>query len=285
MNLGKKLRIRKFFRKGKTVIVPMDHPLYSGPLKGLEDPTKLVKIISQTEADGILVAPGTLERVQDVLGDLGVVLRMDGTHTRLGSHIEKISTITTVEHALKMGADMGALNIFCGVENENELLQKLGMTAVACSEWGLPLIGEMIPGFVLDQHYGKTKDKTESQQALEKSRGSAPRDQITDGIKLVSRVGAEIGADIIKTNYTGTTESFREVINTATVPVLVAGGPKTGSDKEFLTLIKECVDAGAMGVCMGRNVWQRENVSGMLAAICAIVHDSASVADAIKLLS
>jgi len=272
MSSGKKLRMRRIFRKDKAVIVPIDHPLYNGPLKGLEDPVSLVKVISQSEADGILVAPGTLERVQDVLGDLGVVLRMDGTHTRLGSHVERIGMITTVECAIKMGADMVVLNIFCGVENEDELLNKLGMAAVACSEWGIPLIGEMIPSVSLDHHYGKSKDKTITQ------------DDITDGVKLASRVGAEIGADIIKTNYTGTVESFREVINTATVPVVVAGGPKAGNDLEFLTMIKECMEAGAMGICIGRNVWQRENVPGMLNAICAIVHNSASVADAAKLL-
>ena len=79
-------------------------------------------------------------------------------------------------------------------------------------------------------------------------------------------------------------ESYREVTETATVPVLAAGGPKTGSDEEFLAMIKDSMDAGGKGVCMGRNVWQRDNISGMLAAICAIVHDSASVEDAVKLL-
>jgi fructose-bisphosphate aldolase/2-amino-3,7-dideoxy-D-threo-hept-6-ulosonate synthase len=272
MNLGKKLRMRRFFQKGKAVIVPMDHPLYNGPLKGLEDPIKLVKTISQTEVDGVLISPGTLERVEDVLGNLCVILRMDGTHTRLGSHVEKISMITTVEHAVKMGADMGVLNIFCGADNEDELLQKLGMASVECSEWGLPLMGEMIPNLTLYHHYGKSNGKAITQ------------DDITDGVKLASRVGAEIGADIIKTNYTGTVETFREVINTATAPVVVAGGPKTGDDLEFLTMIKECMEAGAMGICIGRNVWQRENVPGMLDAICAIVHNSVDVADAAKLL-
>jgi len=272
MNIGKKLRMRRFFSNGKVVIVPIDHPLYNGPLQGLEDPIKLVNLISQTEVDGILIAPGTLERVENVLGNLSVILRMDGTHTRLGSHVERISMITTVEHAVRMGADMGVLNIFCGTENEDELLQKLGMAAVACSEWGLPLMGEMIPSLTLYHHYGKANDKAITQ------------DDITDAIKLASRVGAEIGADIIKTNYTGSVESFREVVNSATVPVVVAGGPKTGGDLELLAMIRDCIEAGAAGVCMGRNVWQRDNVPGMLNAICAIVHNSADVDEAAKML-
>jgi len=97
---------------------------------------------------------------------------MDGTHTRLGSHVERIDTITTVEQSIKMGADMVALNIFCGVENEDELLRKLGMAAVACSEWGLPLLGEMIPGFLLDQHYAKAGEKNPEQD-----------NNLTEGIK------------------------------------------------------------------------------------------------------
>ena len=106
MQIGKKLRMRRFFGKGKALIVPMDHALYSGPIKGIEDIVSLVDMISKTEADGILVTPGMLEHLEKVIGDLSIVLRIDGTHTRLGSHLERIDLITTVEHALKIGADM-----------------------------------------------------------------------------------------------------------------------------------------------------------------------------------
>ena len=112
MQTGKKLRLRKFFRKGNALIVPLDHALYSGPVKGIEDVEELVKSISETEADGILLTPGILEKVADVVGDLSIVLRIDGTHTRLGKHLERIDLITTVENALFLGADMVVVNVF-----------------------------------------------------------------------------------------------------------------------------------------------------------------------------
>jgi len=265
METGKSLRIRRFFRRGKTVIVPLDHALYSGPVRGIENPTNLVKMISQSEADGVLLTPGTLRKVKDVIGGLSVVLRIDGTHTRLGSHLERTSLISTVEEALKLGGDMVAINVFVGTDNEDILLKKLGMVATACADWGLPLMAEMLPITTLEYHYGKEKKEDVN---------------IAEDIKLVTRLGAEIGADIIKTHYTGTVESFKEVVETATVPVVIAGGPKVSNDEEFIKLVKEITVADASGVCMGRNIWQAEDPRKMLDIVCAIVHKGIEIDEA-----
>ncbi len=266
---GKRLRMRRFFKKGRALIVPMDHALYSGPVKGIEDIISLVDMISGTEADGILVTPGILEHLEEVIGDLSIVLRIDGTHTRLGSHLERIDLITTVEHALKMGADMVVVNVFVGVENEDELLQKLGLVATACREYGIPLMAEMIPNSTLTHHYakgGKEKDNNKT----------------TEDIKLVSRLGAEIGADVIKTHYSGTIDGFKEITSTTPVPIVIAGGPKTEGDEEFLKQVKDAMTAGAKGICIGRNVWQRRNTQNMIKALSAIVHHDAKVDEVLK---
>jgi fructose-bisphosphate aldolase / 2-amino-3,7-dideoxy-D-threo-hept-6-ulosonate synthase len=97
-------------------------------------------------------------------------------------------------------------------------------------------------------------------------------------------MGAEYGGDLIKTIYTGNPQEFAGVVATTTVPILVAGGPKTGSDAEFLGMVKDCMGAGAAGITMGRNIWQRPHVEGIIAALCAIVHQDASVDEAIRLL-
>jgi DhnA family fructose-bisphosphate aldolase class Ia len=94
-----------------------------------------------------------------------------------------------------------------------------------------------------------------------------------DLIAHVCRVGAEIGADIIKTNYTGDPDSFKKVIKGCPVPVLVAGGLRTNSDLELLENIKGAIDAGAGGVAIGRNVFMNESPSTMVRRICAIVHN------------
>lgn len=259
MNLGKKLRMRRIFRQGRAVIVPLDHPLFFGPIQGLENPVELVRKVAEGGADGVLITPGTLELVADVIGDLAVVLRIDGTHTRLGHHLERIDLISSVRDAARMGVEAVVLNIFVGADNEDMLLNKLGRVAEDCREHGIVLVGEMIPEPVLKSHYGTgAKEMTDEERA--------------EFVALASRCGAEIGADIIKTAWTGSGESFQKVTGTATRPVLVAGGPKSGDDASLLSMIQDALNAGAAGVCVGRNVWQREDMSKMLAKVCDLVH-------------
>jgi len=271
METGKALRLRRIFSKDRTVIIPIDHALYSGPIKGIENLERLVSIISQTPVDAILITPAMLMRVRDVIGNLATVVRIDGTHTRLGSHLERIDLITSVERALKVGADMVVINVFVGTENEDELLKKLGRVATVCFEWGLPLMAEMIPSYILRYHYAQEEKDYDEERAA-------------DEIRLTSRLGAELGADVIKTHYTGSMDTFKEVVSTTPVPVVIAGGPKTRDNKDFLQLVKEAMQAGAKGICMGRNVWQRKNIQGMILALCRIVHDNATMEKVVKLI-
>ncbi len=263
---GKQIRLQRLFGRKKTVVVPMDHPVYFGPLPGIEDPRRLVRDVAATPADGVLLTLATLERVAGELGRLGTIARLDGTHTRLGSHLIEIDQVSSVEHAVACGADAGVLNVYVGAENERDLLRKLGTTAEACDRWGLPLIGEMIPIGALGTHYG-AKEKI-SEEVL------------ADQTALAARVGAELGADLIKTNYTGSAESFRRVIEGASVPVIVAGGPSGKSVTDLLRMVEACVTAGAAGICIGRNVWGRPNRGEILKALCRIVHDGATAAAA-----
>jgi fructose-bisphosphate aldolase / 2-amino-3,7-dideoxy-D-threo-hept-6-ulosonate synthase len=263
MHKAKQLRMRRLFKNGKAVIVPMDHPVYFGPLPGVADPVALVKDVAQTPCQGVLLTLATLGRVSDVIGNLGTIARIDGTHTRIGQHLTTIERFASVEHAVACGADACVLNIYVGADNESELLHKLGTTAEDCERWGLPLVGEMIPIGILAGHYGPTTKKLSEAE-------------VTDQITLASRVGAEMGADIIKTSYTGSRDSFRKVVEGATVPVIVAGGPCGDSTQGLLQMVEDCMAAGAAGVCIGRNVWQRPNRKEILAAICQIVQEGAS---------
>jgi fructose-bisphosphate aldolase / 2-amino-3,7-dideoxy-D-threo-hept-6-ulosonate synthase len=259
MSTGKELRLRRFFQHGRCVIVPMDHPLYFGPLKGLEDPGALVADTAATQADGVLLTLATLGRVTKQIGNLGTIARLDGTHTRLGKHLTQLGRVSSVEYAVACGADAGVLNIYPGADNEDELLLKLGETAEACAQWGLPLVGEMIPIGCLQGHYNA-------------GAGKLSPDELADQVALAARLGAELGADLIKTNYTGSKESFSYVVKTATVPVIVAGGPCGDSEESLLQMVSDCLEAGAAGICIGRNVWQRENRVELLQKLCKIVH-------------
>ena len=268
---GKKIRLRRFFRHERTVIIPMDHPMYGGPVPGLEDPIKIIAKIANTEADGILISPWLIPRVCDVAKQLAVCARLDGGNSSLGKRIDQACNVVSVQQALRFGAEMVAANIFVGGDNEPEMFKKLGDTAMDCEKWGIPLLAEMIPATALEHHYGRQ----------EKAKAEPTQD---DPVEIVTRMGAEYGGDMIKTIYSGDIDQFRRVVKHATVPVVVAGGPKTGSDIEFLTMVRDCIQAGAAGITMGRNVWQRQRVEGMIASLCAIVHHDASVEEALRLL-
>jgi len=129
---GKQMRLRRLFRNGRSVIVPMDHPLYFGPLPGIVDPRALIKDVAATKSNGLLLSLATLSRNVSEISDLGTIARIDGTHTRLGKHLSEIDRVHSVEYAVASGADAAVLNIFVGAENESELLRKLGETAEQC---------------------------------------------------------------------------------------------------------------------------------------------------------
>lgn len=264
---GKMLRLRRLFGKGRSVILPMDHPMFFGPVEGVVDPRKLVQDAASTPADGLLLTLATMNRVADCAGSLGMVARIDGTCTKLGRPAET-ERFSNVDYAVACGADACVLNVYVGVDNESDLLYKLGTTAEACDRWGLPLVGEMIPVAALAGHYNPGAAKVSEEE-------------MTEQVALACRVGAEMGADLIKTAYTGSRESFSKVIESATVPVVVAGGPCGDSVEGLLQMVEDCVLAGAAGVCIGRNVWQRENRVELLTAICAIVHDGVAAKDAL----
>lgn len=103
-------------------------------------------------------------------------------------------------------------------------------------------------------------------------------------VKLAARAGAELGADIIKTNYTGDPDTFREVVKGCPVPVVIAGGPKIETEEELLQMVKDSVEAGGAGVAIGRNIFQADSPANMTRAIAGIVHDGLSVEEAVRIL-
>jgi fructose-bisphosphate aldolase/2-amino-3,7-dideoxy-D-threo-hept-6-ulosonate synthase len=99
-------------------------------------------------------------------------------------------------------------------------------------------------------------------------------------VKLAARVGAELGADIVKTNYPGSPESFSEVVKGCKVPVVIAGGPKMSTERELLTMVYDSVQVGGTGVAIGRNIFQAENPTLLVRKLCAVVHQSLTVEEA-----
>ena len=153
------------------------------------------------------------------------------------------------------------MHVNVGAENEPEMLEALGMTTLVCEEWNMPLLAMMYPR-------GK-KVKNEHDPEL---------------VMHAARVGAELGADVIKTNYTGNPDSFKDVIRGCPVPVIIAGGPKANTDAEVMKMVEDAISAGASGVSIGRNVFQHKNQANMTKAMCKIVHEGLSAEEAMGML-
>jgi len=270
MTLGKQLRRRRIMGRGRTVIVALDHGIAAGMVRGLENPLAVVKTVARTGADGILVTPGVLETVVEEVGNLAILLRIDGCVSPYGSGPMRL--FSNVEDAVGMGVDAVVMNATIGAPHESDELQKIGTIATEGRRWGMPVVAEILSQRMMANHMDMTgagKDRL-------------PTD-IGDDIAMACRFGVELGADAIKTRYSGDIEGFRKIVSCTDRPILVAGGPLRDSTLEStLRLVDDVLEAGASGVIFGRNIWQQPDPAEALRALCAMVHEDATVEEALE---
>jgi len=253
-------RINRIFRPdGRALIVAMDHGLLDGPCPGLENPGETIAKIVAGGADAVLTSYGVARRFARELAPVGLILRADGGSTSLGTGDGPGALFFKVESALRLGADALAVTAFPGAPHEATTLENLAALVEAAHTWGLAILGEMVPGGF----------------------DSAPQYRTLENIALAVRVGAELGADFIKTPYA---PGFERVASTCYVPVVILGGAKRGSERAMLTDIKTALDAGGAGVAIGRNIFQSADPTAMTAAVAAILHQDASVDAAMGIL-
>jgi class I fructose-bisphosphate aldolase len=169
--------------------------------------------------------------------------------------------VCTVEEAVRFGADAVSIHINIGADDEKDMLRDFGYVSREAQSWGMPLLAMMYTR-------GK-KIKNEYDVSV---------------VKHAARVGAELGADIVKVPYTGSPATFREVVEGSFVPVVIAGGEKMETDEDILNMVKGSLDAGGAGVSIGRNAFQHHAPELIVKAISLLVHEDSSVKEALKLL-
>jgi fructose-bisphosphate aldolase/2-amino-3,7-dideoxy-D-threo-hept-6-ulosonate synthase len=259
--IGKRIRLDRIMNRGtgKTVIVPMDHGLTVGPIQGLEDMRTTVNRVAEGGANAVLLHKGIIRAGYRGYGkDIGLILHLSGS-TTLGPDPDDKVLVADVLEAIKLGADAVSIHINIGSKTEQAQLRVLGEVAETCEDWGMPLLAMIYP------------------------RGEKIKNQYdVKVVKHVARIGAELGADIVKTNYTGSQETFREVVKGCPVPVVMAGGPKTETEEEFCQMVYDSVKAGGAGAATGRNVFQHKDPASMVRVICGIVHEGLDVKTALK---
>lgn len=260
--IGKQIRMERIINRKtrKTVIIPMDHGVTIGPVKGLIDMGKTVDLVAMGGANAVIGHMGLVLHGHRGYGrDIGLILHLSAS-TCLGPDPNNKVLVNSVESAIKMGADGVSIHINIGAADEASMLEDLGEVSQQCIEWGMPLLAMM---------YARGDDIDDEKDV--------------EAIKIAARVGAELGADIIKTVYTGDPESFAQVVEGCPVPVVIAGGSKLG-DLETLKMVQGAMEAGANGLSIGRNAFQHEHPDRLVKASSAIVHEGITAEEAMELL-
>lgn len=258
--------MRRVFRNGKMLVLPFDHPIYFGVQPGTEDPGKLLALARENGATAVLVTAGALRAGLDEVGDLGIIMRIDATLCHKTGPDTIMHLLHTAEEASALGADMVVLNCYIGmgdIEAESALLEKLATISAECEQIGMPLCAEIIPRV--------------------KYTDPAQKMPTSGDMAMAMRLGLEYGCDVIKTVYNGDPEGYAKAVAAGHLPVIMAGGPKTSGELDFLRQVHEAVTHGACGVAIGRRVWGSEHPVAAFKAIKALVMDGATADEAIAL--
>jgi len=259
---GKEIRLERIIDRNtrKTIIVPMDHGVTNGPVAGLIDLGEAVDRVAEGGANAVLGHVGLALHGHRKSGrDVGLILHLSAS-TSIGPDPNEKVLVNSVSNALKMGADAVSVHINIGADSEARMLADLGTVAIECMEWGMPLLAMMYP---------RGRKITNEHQV--------------EHVALAARVAAELGADMVKTVYTGDPDSFRTVTRGCPVPVVVAGGSKT-DDLSTMEMIEGAMQGGAAGISIGRNAFQHRTPDRFVRAAGLIVHEGKSAKEAYEFL-
>jgi DhnA family fructose-bisphosphate aldolase class Ia len=251
---GKELRLRRIFPgpRARLFAVPMDHSLSYGPIAGLADVGGTAKALQEGGARCFIVHKGTVRALRPVLAP----------STLLGIHLSASTSLSpeggrkhlagTVAEAVRLGADLISVQVNFGDPGEGSMLSDLGHVAEECESLGMPL---------LCMAYVRQKGRENDPSALAHA----------------CRAAADLGADIVKTNFPGI-EGFREIVAGTPVPVLVGGGSKVEREEDLLSLVRNSVAAGGRGLCIGRNLFQAADLSATARRVAGLLESASGPA-------
>jgi len=253
MDWGLKNRISKIIKPktGRTVMLAVDHGYFMGPTTGLERLDEMVNPLLPY-ADTLMLTRGALRNYVSPEVDVPIVLRVSGGTSIIGPELLREGIIASMRDAIRLNVAGVAFSIMVGAPFERDTL--LGFTKVIdeAADYGIPVVAVTAVGkeMVRDARY----------------------------MSLASRMAAELGAHIVKTYYV---EGFEKVVDTCPVPVVIAGGKKQ-PEADALKMAADAIAAGAVGVDMGRNIFQSEDPVAMIQAVRAVVHDNATPKEAFQ---
>lgn len=237
---------------GHCMFLPIDHGYFQGPTTRLERPGETIKPIIEY-CDALFVTRGVLRSCVKPDGSKPIILRVSGGASMIGKDLANEVITTSITEAIRLNASAVGLSIFVGSDYEKETLTNLANLVNACEDYGIPVMAVTAVGKELEKRGARY-------------------------LGLCCRIAAELGAKVVKTYWCD--DGFEKVVAGCPVPVVMAGGPKVGSDKEVLDFVYDGMQKGAIGINLGRNIWQNDYPVAMAKALRSIIHENATPGEA-----
>jgi len=237
----------------RALMLAVDHGYFLGPTEKLEVPRKTTTPLLKY-CDSIMLTRGVQRTSIDPKSSVPIVLRVSGGSSIIGEDLSNEQITVSIKDAIRLNASALAMSIFVGSKYEQQTIVNLGRLVNEAEEYGIPVLAVTAVGKEIGQKDARY-------------------------LSLACRIAAEQGAHIVKTYYC---ENFDKVIESCPVPIIVAGGKKI-AERDALELAYNSIKGGAVGVDMGRNIWQSKNPVPMIRAVRAIVHGNANVDEAYEL--
>ncbi len=254
MDWGLKNRLSSIIKphNNRALMLAVDHGYFLGPTEKLENPKKVIAPLLK-HCDSLMLTRGVQRTSVPAETDTPMVLRVSGGSSIIGDDLSQEDITVSIQDAIRLNASALAMSIFVGSKYEYQTVVNLGKLVSEAEQYGIPVLAVTAVGKELgkDARY----------------------------LSLACRMAAEQGAHIVKTYYC---ENFEKVVESCPAPIIVAGGKKI-PERDALQLTYNAVKAGAVGVDMGRNIWQSEHPVAMIRATRAIIHQNANVDQAFKL--
>ena len=235
-------------RDGRAMFLPVDHGYFQGPTRKLEDPGKTIEPILPY-ADAIMLTRGILRNRVNPAITKPIILRVSGgTSMARKEELDHEGITTSIRESLRLNASAVSMSIFVGSEREHQSLLNLSNLVNECEEYGVPTMAVTAVGTEMGKRDARY-------------------------LALSSRIAAEMGARVVKTYYCE--DGFDKVVRGCPVPIVIAGGPKVDSEIEVFNWIHDAIQKGAIGVNLGRNIWQHDHPVAMAKAVRSIIHKNA----------
>lgn len=236
---------------GRCMFLPIDHGYFQGPTTNLEKPGKTIQPILEY-SDALFCTRGVLRSCIDPVNSKPIILRVSGCTSMVGEDLANESLTTSIEEAIRLNASGVGISVFIGSKYEHQTLLNLSTLVNEAERYGIPVMAVTA--------VGREMEKRDARY-----------------LALCCRIAAELGARVVKTYWC---ENFEKVTNGCPVPVVMAGGPKVNSDLEVFEFVHDGMQKGAIGVNLGRNIWQNEYPIAMIKALRAIIHEDATAKQA-----